>query len=97
MNTTINKNEIQILDQNKQISLRYVDNKGKPTEFYPANPNGSTHGITGLCSKDGRATIMMPHPERVFRSSQLSYIPENLIDEFTPWIQLFSNALKFVT
>ena len=94
---TINKNEIQIFDQNKQISLRYVDNKGKPTEFYPANPNGSTHGITGLCSKDGRATIMMPHPERVFRSSQLSYIPENLIDEFTPWIQLFSNALKFVT
>ena len=93
----LNENELKTLTQNNQISLKYVDNKGKSTERYPANPNGSTSGVTGFCSKDGTATIMMPHPERVFRTSQLSYISDELTDELTPWIQLFSNALKFVT
>ena len=93
---TLNENELDHLIRNKQISLKFVDNNGAPTERYPANPNGSTGGITGFCSKDGKVTIMMPHPERVFRTSQLSYIPDNLTGEFTPWIQLFSNALKFV-
>ena len=93
----LNRNELKTLTQNKQISLMYVDNKGESTERYPANPNGSTSGATGFCSTDGTVTIMMPHPERVFRTSQLSYISNNLTDELTPWIQLFSNALKFVT
>ncbi len=92
----LNKHELEKLMNNKQIALKFVDNKGAATERYPANPNGSTGGITGFCSKDGKVTIMMPHPERVFRTSQLSYIPDNLTGEFTPWIQLFSNALKFV-
>ncbi|MDN5874774.1 MAG: phosphoribosylformylglycinamidine synthase subunit PurQ, partial [Sinobacteraceae bacterium] len=53
--------------QQKLLALRYVDNRGEPTERYPANPNGSPLGVTGFTTEDGRATIMMPHPERVFR------------------------------
>jgi phosphoribosylformylglycinamidine synthase len=55
-----------------RIALRYVDSFGKPTEVYPYNPNGSICGYTGFTTTDGRATIMMPHPERAFRSVQLS-------------------------
>ena len=55
-------------DLSGTVALRFVDNHGKVTERYPANPNGSPRGITGLCSRDGRVTIMMPHPERVFRA-----------------------------
>jgi phosphoribosylformylglycinamidine synthase len=75
------------------ISLRYIDAKGEPTEQYPANPNGSPAGTTGFTSADGRATIMMPHPERCFRSVQMSYRPK---DQFTgeagPWLKMFQNA-----
>ena len=52
----------------KAVALRFVDNFGKVTETYPANPNGSVNGITAVTSESGRATIMMPHPERVFRT-----------------------------
>ena len=52
--------------------MRYIDNQGKSTQQYPLNPNGSPLGITGLCSEDGRAMVMMPHPERVFRTVQNS-------------------------
>ena len=58
------------------VAMRFVDNHGKVTESYPANPNGSPRGITGLTSRDGRVTIMMPHPERVFRAVQNSWRPE---------------------
>ncbi|MEK9714002.1 MAG: phosphoribosylformylglycinamidine synthase, partial [Thalassolituus sp.] len=58
-----------------QIALRYTDNYGKVTEQYPLNPNGSPQGITGLTANEGRVTIMMPHPERVFRAIQNSYVP----------------------
>jgi phosphoribosylformylglycinamidine synthase len=54
------------------VAVRYVDNYGRATETYPSNPNGSPLGIAGLCSEDGRFTIMMPHPERVFRAVQNS-------------------------
>ncbi len=73
------------------LALRYVDNHGRATESYPANPNGSPEGITGLCNADGRFTIMMPHPERVFRTVQFSWAPEDW-GEDGPWLRLFRNA-----
>ncbi|MFN3164385.1 MAG: phosphoribosylformylglycinamidine synthase subunit PurQ, partial [Pseudohongiellaceae bacterium] len=76
------------------IALRYVDNRGQVTERYPANPNGSPTGIAGLCSSDGRATIMMPHPERVFRASQNSWCPDEW-QEDAPSMRLFRNARKW--
>ena len=73
------------------VCLRYVDNHGKPATVYPANPNGSPLGIAGLTSTDGRATIMMPHPERVFRTVQHSWHPDNW-GEDGPWLRMFRNA-----
>jgi len=78
-----------------KVSLAYVDNSGKLTEQYPLNPNGSPHGITGLCSTDGRATIMMPHPERVFRTVTNSWHPANW-GENGPWFRMFENARVWV-
>jgi phosphoribosylformylglycinamidine synthase len=72
-------------------ALRYIDNHGRATENYPANPNGSPQGVTGLTTSDGRFTIMMPHPERVFRSVQYSWAPEEW-GEDGPWLRLFRNA-----
>lgn len=76
-----------------QIALRYVDNYGKVTETYPANPNGSPEGITGLTTTDGRVTIMMPHPERAHRSVCNSWHPDDW-GEDGPWMQMFYNAAK---
>ncbi len=79
------------------VAMRYVDHHGAPTERYPLNPNGSAAGVTGLTTTDGRVTVMMPHPERVFRSLQLSYCPPALRDgEAGPWLRLFQNARHFV-
>ena len=79
------------------ISLRYVDGSGAPTERYPFNPNGSEGGLTGFTSTDGRALIMMPHPERGFRSVQLSYRPaDRFKGEAGPWMRLYHNARAFV-
>ncbi len=75
----------------QQVALRYVDNYGDPSEIYPANPNGSPLGITGLASTDGRFTIMMPHPERVFRAVQHSWHPDEW-GEDGPWMRMFRNA-----
>jgi phosphoribosylformylglycinamidine synthase len=78
------------------VSLRFVDNAGRPTERYPLNPNGSPGGITGLTTPDGRVTIMMPHPERLFRSAQMSYRPPGMFEgEDGPWMRLFLNAREF--
>jgi phosphoribosylformylglycinamidine synthase len=74
-----------------QIALRYVNNYGETTEQYPANPNGSPQGITGLTANDGRVTIMMPHPERVFRAVQNSWAPDHW-DEDGAWMRMFRNA-----
>ena len=83
-------------DQEKCLSaLRYVDNKGNPTEVYPYNPNGSPNGLTAVTTEDGRFTIMMPHPERVFRSVQMSYHPANW-GEDAPWMRMFRNARRWV-
>jgi len=77
------------------VSLRFVDNHGKVTETYPANPNGSPRGITGLTSRDGRVTIMMPHPERVFRAVQNSWRSDDW-NEDAPWMRMFRNARVWV-
>ncbi len=77
------------------VSLQYVDNHGDVTTQYPLNPNGSPQGCTGLCSADGRVTIMMPHPERVFRTVQNSWAPESW-GEDGPWMQMFRNAYEWV-
>ena len=76
-------------------SLRYVTNRGEPAMRYPANPSGSVNGIAGLASADGRVTIMMPHPERVFRTVQMSWHPAGW-GERSPWQKLFDNARAFV-
>lgn len=76
---------------NSVVSMRYVDQLGHHTQTYPQNPNGSPQGITALTTGDGRATIMMPHPERVFRASQMSWHPAQW-DQYSPWMQLFVNA-----
>jgi phosphoribosylformylglycinamidine synthase len=76
-------------------ALRYVDNRGEAAERYPANPNGSPRGIAGLTSADGRVTIMMPHPERVFRTVQMSWHPREW-GECSPWQRLFDNARAWV-
>ncbi len=73
------------------VALRYLENDGAVAERYPANPNGSPAGITGLSSADGRATIMMPHPERVLRGVNFSWAPPEWGDE-GPWLRLFHNA-----
>jgi phosphoribosylformylglycinamidine synthase len=77
------------------VALRYVDNRGNPTETYPLNPNGSPAGITGLTTPDGRFTIMMPHPERVFRAAQHSWRPAGW-GEDGPWMRMFRNARRWV-
>ncbi len=82
-------------DASGQVVLRYVDNAIQVTERYPANPNGSARGITALTSSDGRATIMMPHPERVFRAVQNSWHPPEW-GEDGPWMRLFRNARQWV-
>ncbi|BCO31386.1 phosphoribosylformylglycinamidine synthase [Thiohalobacter sp. COW1] len=77
------------------MALRYVDHYGRATETYPFNPNGSPHGITGVTSRDGRVTLMMPHPERVFRTVQHSWHPDDW-GEDAPWMRLFRNARVWV-
>jgi len=77
------------------VSMRYVNNYGDVTETYPANPNGSVDGITALTSTDGRVTIMMPHPERVFRTVANSWHPDSW-GEDSPWVRMFRNARAFI-
>ena len=76
--------------------MRYIDYHGKPTETYPYNPNGSADGVTAFTTSDGRATILMPHPERCFRAVQMSYRSNgNFEGEAGPWLKLFQNARNF--
>ena len=89
--------EFDVPEQQAQVlvAMRYLDNAGHPTEVYPYNPNGSPAGITGVTTADGRFTIMMPHPERVFRTVQMSWHPTDL-GEDSPWMRMFRNARKWV-
>ncbi len=78
--------------EHKLVTLRYVDSSKRVAVRYPENPNGSIAGITGLTTPDGRFTIMMPHPERLFLSGQYSWLPQNWTGQWGPWMQLFRNA-----
>ncbi|WP_336368126.1 phosphoribosylformylglycinamidine synthase [Marinobacter sp. C2H3] len=82
------------LAEQELVALRYVDNRGAVTERYPFNPNGSEAGITGVTTRDGRVTIMMPHPERVFRAVQCSWRPNDW-QEDGAWIRMFRNARRW--
>ena len=88
------EDEAKVLRDNL-VSLRYVDHYGNATERYPYNPNGSANGVTGLTTEDGRFTIMMPHPERLFRAVQYSWKPKEW-DTEGAWLRLFRNARVFV-
>jgi phosphoribosylformylglycinamidine synthase len=79
----------------ENITIRYVDHNGNATQTYPHNPNGSENAVASLCDDSGRIAIMMPHPERVFRSIQNSWHP-NSWKERSPWMRMFENARKWV-
>ncbi len=87
--------QMEQLILSRQVALCFVDHRGALTQQYPANPNGSPHGITGLTTPDGRFTIMMPHPERVFRSITHSWHPPEW-GEDGPWLRMFRNARVWV-
>ncbi|WP_372815914.1 phosphoribosylformylglycinamidine synthase, partial [Psychrobacter sp.] len=88
---TLDNTEIDGMAKHGQLAMRYVDSQGHPTETYPLNPNGSLGGVTGLCSTDGRVTIMMPHPERNLKAYNHSWKPEEW-DEDGAWMRMFRNA-----
>ncbi len=92
---TLNATEIDGMSKHGQLAMRFVDSQGQPTETYPLNPNGSIGGVTGLCSTDGRVTIMMPHPERTLRAYNHSWKPAGW-DEDGAWMRMFRNARAWV-
>ncbi|HEY9032646.1 MAG TPA: phosphoribosylformylglycinamidine synthase [Pseudomonadales bacterium] len=79
----------------QQLALRFVDGDHKPAIQYPDNPNGSFMGMTGFTTVDGRVTIMMPHPERVFRTVTLSWAPDTWPED-SPWLRMFANARRWL-
>ena len=91
-----NEDEINKLFDSEKICMTFVDSSGYQTEQYPLNPNKSPSGITGITNDNGNITIMMPHPERVFRSHQFSWKPLSW-GEYSPWMQIFINAKRFVS
>ena len=86
---------IASIDGSRLSQAELLDNYGKVTEQYPQNPNGSPMGIAGVCSSDGRVTIMMPHPERVTRAVQNSYRPDDWSED-APSLRLFRNARRWL-
>ena len=76
-------------------AMRFVDHHGAPTEAYPFNPNGSPGGLTAVTTADGRFTVLMPHPERVFRNAQFSWTPADVAPA-SPWQRMFDNARRWV-
>ncbi|MFA7279209.1 MAG: phosphoribosylformylglycinamidine synthase [Sterolibacterium sp.] len=76
-------------------AMRYVDNRGRSANIYPANPNGSPAGLAGVTTADGRHSIMMPHPERVFRALQMSWHPQDWQGD-SPWLRMFQNARQWL-
>jgi phosphoribosylformylglycinamidine synthase len=90
--------DLAALQSAGRVAARYVDNRGAAAARYPDNPNGSPEGVTALTAADGRVTIMMPHPERVFRTCQLSWRPTEWNDnEHSPWLRMFDNARQFAS
>lgn len=90
-----NLTDAQSVLRDNLAPLQYTDYQGKATQNYPANPNGSPLGLASLTSQDGRATIIMPHPERVFLTQQLSWHPATESLE-SPWMRMFQNARTWV-
>ncbi len=86
---------VQQVIVDRLVALCFVDNRGELTQTYPCNPNGSPYGITGLTTPDGRFTILMPHPERVFRTISNSWHPGDW-GEDGPWLRMFRNARVWV-
>ena len=86
---------VDACEASNSVAVRFIDNRGRMTERYPANPNGSPRGITGLTTRDGRVTILMPHPERNFRAVQNSWIPEDWSED-GGWMRMFRNARVWV-
>ncbi len=89
------RGNIDALIDAKLMSLRFVDNQGAATERYPANPNGSPRGLSGITTPEGRVTLLMPHPERVYRTMQNSWHPDGW-GEDSPWMRIFRNARVWV-
>ena len=87
--------DLHDLNQNRQVALRFLENTGDIAARYPANPNGSPEGVTGITSTDGRVTLMMPHPERVFHTVLNSWHPDEW-GEDGAWMRLFRNARLFI-
>ena len=77
-----------------EFALR-IDDRGLPTEVYPMNPNGAPDGIAGVTTADGRFSIMMPHPERTFRTVTMSWHPDSW-GEYSAWMRMFRNARKWL-
>ena len=92
---TLSDTDIAGMSAHGQIVMRYVDSHGTPTEHYPLNPNGSPQGVTGICSTDGRVTLMMPHPERNLMAYNHSWRPEAW-DNDGAWMRMFRNARAFL-
>ena len=90
-----NDGDMNALIEASGVTIRYVDNFGQPAIHYPDNPNGSESGFAGFCSDDGRSTIMMPHPERVMRTEQFSWCPDDWKDH-GPWARFFVNARDWI-
>jgi phosphoribosylformylglycinamidine synthase len=87
--------QLEALEAQGLIAARFVDGRGEVTDEYPANPNGSPNGIASVTTPDGRVTVIMPHPERVFRTVQLSWHPPEW-GEDSPWMRMFRNARAWV-
>jgi phosphoribosylformylglycinamidine synthase len=90
-----NEADLVEVEQQQLVTLRYIDNHHQVTERYPSNPNGSVRGVTGLTTPDGRVLIVMPHPERVYRTQQNSWHPDEWGPD-GPWLRLFRNARHWV-
>ena len=78
-----------------RASLRFIDPQDQPALSYPHNPNSSPLGLTGFCNEDGRINLLMPHPERIFRSVQMSWTKPGA-GEDSPWMRLFRNARRWL-
>lgn len=92
---SLSDTDIAGMSAHGQIVMRYVDSLGTATEHYPLNPNGSPQGVTGICSTDGRVTLMMPHPERNLMAYNHSWKPEGW-DNDGAWMRMFRNARAFL-
>ncbi len=91
----LDANTVKMVLDSQLATIRYINGASTPTEVYPFNPNGSPQGLTGFTTTDGRFSIMMPHPERVFRAVQHSWHPDEW-QEDGPWMRMFRNARRFV-